>query len=98
MTNIPRDTIIQKCNESKYKIHETIVRLRGKLNSLNVLATGFFNQSNSYEFQKFESMTETVLPVNSNWKELNRSKEIKNYYDATPSINSNCVVEITLQK
>ena len=94
MTNIPKDSIIKKCKD----IHETIVKFKEKLNKINVLTAGVFTKSDPIKFKKFESMTKTFLPINSNWKQLNLKKEIKNNYNAAPSLGPNCVLEITVDK
>ena len=99
LKNIPGILIIRKCNESKYKINDTIVRLHKIVKRTNYLNTLNLNQTNS-SLPSLLSLTNTFLKFNPWWQKLNYTKEIINEFNGilTPNVSYNCYYDITYRK
>jgi len=99
LKNIPGPLILTKCDESRYKINDTIVKLQRKLKTLNSLTTLKLNQTNS-SLPSLLSLTNTFLSFNPWWKKLNYTKEIINQFNGIfiKDISDDCYDNITLRK
>ena len=100
MNTIPKNLIITKCNESKYKINDTIVNLQRKLKIVNSFTTAFLNQTQYIKFQLSEKIINTFLSFNPWWKQLNYKKEIINEFNGNSTTNTlhDCYSDITNYK
>ena len=99
LKNIPGPLILTKCDESRYKINDTIVKLQRKLKTLNSLTTLKLNQTNS-SLPSLLSLTNTFLSFNPWWKKLNYTKEIIYEFNGilTSNITNECYYDITYRK